>query len=51
MEKDEYFLRAVRVEVSASITVCQFYRKFGYDYKNGMNKIDDEGFYRLEKFR
>lgn len=26
------------------------YRKLGYDYKDGINKIDDEGLYRLEKF-
>lgn len=50
-EKDEYFLRAKRVEIPTSITACQFYRKFGCDCKNGADKIDDEGFYRLEKFR
>lgn len=26
-------------------------QKFGYDYKNGVNEIDDEQLYRLEKFR
>ena len=50
LENDEYFLRASRIEIPASITACQFYRKFGYDYKNGINKVDDEGLYRLEKF-
>ena len=51
LEKDEYFLRAKRIEIPASITACQFYRKFGYDYKNGINKVDNEQLYRLEKFR
>lgn len=51
LERDEYFLRAKRVEIPASITACQFYRKFGYEYKNGINKIDEEQLYRLEKFR
>ena len=51
LEKDEYFLRAKRIEIPSSITACQFYRKFGYDYKNGIAEIDDEHVYRLEKFR
>lgn len=51
LENDEYFLRAKRVEIPASITACNFYRKFGYDYKNGINTIDDEQLYRLEKYR
>lgn len=28
-----------------------FYRKQGYDFKNGIKELDDEGHYRLEKFR
>ncbi len=51
LEKDEYFLRAKRVEIPSSITACEFYRKMGYDFKNGIDKIDEEGLYRLEKFR
>ena len=51
LEKDEYFLRAKRIEIPASITGCQFYRKFGYDYKNGIAEVDEEHVYRLEKFR
>lgn len=51
LESDEYFLRAKRVEIPASITACNFYRKFGYDYKNGINAIDKEQLYRLEKYR
>ena len=28
-----------------------FYRKFGYDYKNGIKELDDEGHIRIEKFK
>ena len=51
LEQDEYFLRAKRVEIPASITAVEFYKKMGYDYKNGIAEIDDEQVYRLEKFR
>ena len=51
LEKDEYLLRAKRIEIPSSITGCQFYRHFGYDYKNGIAEVDDEHVYRLEKFR
>lgn len=51
LEKDDYFLRARRIEIPASITACAFYRKMGYDYKNGVDRVDEEGLYRLEKFR
>ena len=51
LEKDEYFLRAERVEVPASITGVGFYRKLGYEYKNGIDHPDEERLYRLEKFR
>lgn len=50
LEQDEYFLRAKRVEVPSSITAVEFYRKMGYDHKNGVAKPDDEQLYRLEKF-
>jgi len=50
LEGDEYALRAKRIEIPASITACEFYRKLGYDYKNGADKVDDEGLYRLEKY-
>ena len=50
-EQDEYFLRAKRIEVPASITAVNFYRKLGYDYKNGVDRPDEEQNYRLEKFR
>ena len=51
LEQDELFTRAERVEIPASITAAEFYRKFGYDFKNGVKELDDEGHYRLEKFR
>ena len=50
LEQDELFLRADRIEIPASITAVEFYKKQGYDYKNGIKKLDDEGHYRLEKF-
>lgn len=49
LEADEYFLRARRVEIPASITACGFYRKFGYDYKSGVTEPDESGLFRLEK--
>ena len=51
LESDEFFLRAKRIEIPASITACQFYRKMGYDYKNGINTVDKKQLFRLEKFR
>lgn len=51
LEQDEFFLRAKRIEIPSSITAVGFYKKMGYDYKNGIAEIDDEQVYRLEKFR
>lgn len=51
LEQDEYFLRATRIELPASITGTPFYRNMGYDYKNGIDKPDYEGLLRLEKLR
>ena len=51
LERDEFFLRAKRVEVPASITGVGFYRKLGYEYKNGIDRPDEERLYRLEKNR
>lgn len=51
LESDTLFLKAKRVEIPASITAVEFYRKKGYDYKNGNKELDDEQHYRLEKFR
>ena len=51
LESDEYFLRAKRVEIPASITACEFYKKMGYTHKNGIDTVDEEQLFRLEKFR
>ena len=51
LEQDEFFLRAKRIEIPSSITAVNFYRRFGYDYKDGIAEVDDEHVYRLEKFR
>ncbi|MDN2453651.1 GNAT family N-acetyltransferase [Lactobacillus sp. UCMA15818] len=50
LEQDTFFKRARRIEVPASITGLKFYQKMGYSFKNGIDIIDDEGLYRLEKF-
>ena len=51
LEQDEFFLRAKRIEIPASITACEFYRKLGYEFKDGIDVVDEEQLYRLEKFR
>ena len=51
LEQDAYFKRARRIEIPASITGVDFYRKMGYDFKEGGEQVDAEGLYRLEKFR
>ena len=51
LEQDEYFLRAKRIEIPSSIKACEFYKKMGYTYKNGVDVIDEEQLFRLEKFR
>ncbi len=51
LEQDEFFLRAKRVEIPASITAVPFYVKMGYRHKNGVTKPDEEGLVRMEKFR
>ena len=48
LEQDEFYVRANRIEIPASITATEFYRKFGYDYKDGVKELDDERHYRLE---
>ena len=49
LEKDEFFLRAKRTEVPASITGLGFYRRLGYDFKDNNSELDEEKLYRLEK--
>lgn len=50
LERDEFFLRAKRIEIPASITGTPFYIKMGYSYKNGIYEPDSQGLLRLEKF-
>lgn len=49
--QDIYYIRAKRIEIPSSITACDFYLKLGFNYKNGIDSIDDEKLYRLEKFK
>lgn len=51
LEKDEYFLRAKRIEIPASITGVPFYLKMGYHFKNGISEPDEEHLIRMEKNR
>lgn len=51
LEKDEIFLQCKRVEIPASITAAEFYRKMGYAYKGGLRIVDEEQLIRMEKFR
>ena len=51
LEQDDYFLRAKRIEIPASITATPFYLKMGYTFKNGISEPDDELLIRLEKHR
>ena len=49
LEKDEFALRAKRIEIPASITGLPFYQKMGYSFKDSKTEPDDERLYRLEK--
>lgn len=53
LEADEIFLRAVRGEVSSSITAHRFYKKMGYVYMAGYEdgKPDGHGSVFMEKRR
>lgn len=51
LEQDELYLQSSQVEIPASITATEFYRKFGYDYKSGIKELDDEQHYRMEKYK
>ena len=53
LENDEYFKRADRVQIPASITALEFYKHFGYGFKKGghiVKLVEGEGMYRLEKY-
>jgi len=49
LEQDEYFKRANRIEIPASMCAIPFYRKMGYEHKNGQ-LIYRDGHFALEKF-
>ena len=49
LEADEYFRRARRTEVGSSITAVSFYRKMGYEFKDGITTPNEYGVVRLEK--
>lgn len=49
LEKDGFFARAWRTEVGSSITAVDFYRKLGYEFKNGITAPDEYHVVRLEK--
>lgn len=51
LEEDEYFKRAKRIEIPASITAQDSIKKWAILFKNDNNIIDDEQLYRLEKFK
>ena len=51
LEQDEFFLRARRVEIPASVTGVPFYLRMGYHYKNGIQVPDEEHLIRMEKNR
>jgi GNAT superfamily N-acetyltransferase len=51
LESDEFFLRAKRIEIPASITACEFYKKMGYTYKNSITTPGEDGCIRFEKYR
>ena len=49
LEADEYFRRAWRTEVGSSQTAVSFYRRMGYEFKNGITGTDEYGVVRMEK--
>ena len=49
LEDDEFFKRAKRIEIPASIGAIPFYKKMGYDFKNG-EMIFEDGHFALEKY-
>ena len=49
LEQDEYFKKAKRIEIPASMSEIPFYRKMGYEHKNGQ-LVYSEGHFALEKF-
>ena len=54
LQEDEYYKRADRVEIPASITAVEFYKHMGWKFKRTDeilgNIVDNEGIYRMERF-
>lgn len=50
LEQDIYFIKSKRIEIPATINSHEFYKKLGYNFKDGLKKLDEERCYRLEKF-
>ena len=54
LQQDEYYTRADRVEIPASITAVEFYKHMGWDFKRTEdvlgNIVDEEGIYRMERY-
>ena len=49
LENDEFFKRAKRIEIPASMLALPFYKKMGYTHKNGVLNYS-EGHFAVEKF-
>ena len=49
LEQDEYFIRAKRIEIPASLFAIPFYLKMGYKHKNGELIFENDNI-KLEKF-
>ena len=50
LERDEFFTRARRTELGASLTAVGFYEKLGYGFKDGVTSPDSRGVVVMEKF-
>ena len=54
LEQDEYYKRADRIEIPASITAVEFYKHMGFGFKETDEVIghivNDEGQYKMEKY-
>ncbi len=49
LERDEYFLHSSRAELCSSITAVEFYRKQGYEFKDGISVPDGNGVIKMVK--
>lgn len=50
LENDEYFARANRIEIPASVVGIPFYKRMGYKHKND-ELIYEDGHFKMEKYR